>query len=227
MFPQRSVLWRRGLVLLLPVLFVSCLTIEENYRFKKDGSGELEYVVDMSALGELLKSLEALGDGKKEQSAEGPMDLKSDMDRLKKIPGISKVKLNTKEKYVQKLSFRFKDLSALNAALNELMPDSTGVPHAFFRWEGGTLVRTNNRHAVELGMDQSKDAEADSTDPTAFLQSMRYKYSFAFADPIRETGTAEGVNVERPDGMSMKLDTDWSVIMSDPGALDLRITLDK
>lgn len=223
---------RSSLARLLPVLtavtlLTGCLTIEENYTFKKDGSGTMEYVVDMSELGEMLKSLEAMSDGKGGEDGPGDMDMKDQAAKLKGLPGIGKVKVKNREKYVQVLSFRFKDLTALNGALNVLMPDSTGAAHEFFRWEGSTLVRTNNAHALEMGDDMGGGAATDSTDPTAILQSMHYKYSFTFAEAIRDRQVAEGVVQDSPQPRQLKLDADWSVIMKDPSALDLRITLDK
>jgi hypothetical protein len=56
---------------------------------------------------------------------------------------------------------------------------------------------------------------------------MHYKYSFTFAEAIRDRQVAEGVSQESPEPRKLNLDTDWSVIMKDPTALDLRITLDK
>ena len=214
------------------VLLTGCLTIEENYTFKKDGSGSMEYVVDMSEMMEMMKNFESMaGDkdkSKKDDDGVGEMDLGDEMAQLKKIAGIKKVKVKKeKDGGVQRLSFRFADIDALNQALNKLMPDSTGERSNFFRWEGNTLVRTNNRHALEMGDDMAEDeASADSTmDAGAILKSMKYKYSFTFADPIAQTENAEGVNKESPSEKQVKLDTDWSVIMKDPKALDLRIDL--
>ena len=47
-------------LLALLVAFTGCITIEENYTFKKDGSGTMEYVVDMSEIGDMLKAMEGL-----------------------------------------------------------------------------------------------------------------------------------------------------------------------
>lgn len=222
--------------LLAPVagilLFSGCLTIEENYTFNKEGGGSMEYVVDISELGGMLDGLEALEEkgarGRVRERDTGRTDMKDMAARLRTLTGISKVKVRDKEEYVQRLSFRFKDLNALNGALNVIMPDSTGAPHTFFRWEGGTLVRTNNRHALEVGSDMGVDsAPGDSTDPTALLQRMHYKYSFAFPKSIRDRQVAGGVVQESPDPRKLLLDMDWSVIMRDPAALDLRITLEQ
>lgn len=204
------------------VLACGCLTIEENYVFKKDGSGTMEYVVDLSEMGELMKGLPGADD---KDDSKGMMDMKGDLGKIKALPGISKVKLKTeKDGYLQRLSFRFADLAALNSALGQLMPDSTGVATEFFRMEGNTLVRTNNKHASELGGSMGGEA-GDSTDMTMFLQSMHYRYDFKFAQDVGAAHVAEGVTTEQPSGKEVKMSTDWSVISKDPKALDLRIDL--
>lgn len=215
-----------GLFLLF-IAFTGCITIEENYTFKKDGSGTMEYVVDMSEIGEMMKAFESLdkSNGKSKDDGMGEMDLKDEVAALKGIPGIKKVKVNDKEKFVQKLRFQFADVTALNAALNVLMKDSTGTTHTFFTWEGNTLVRTNNDHAKQIGMGMGQEDPADTTDMTQVLASMKYNYSFAFADAIASTSSAEGVTKENPDPKQVKLGTDFSVIATNANALDLRIEL--
>lgn len=213
----------------LLAVFTGCITIEENYTFKKDGSGTMEYVVDMSEMGEMMKALEGLDKTKNKDAGDmGTMDLKDEVAALKQVPGINKVKVTDKEKYGQRLQFCFADVTALNAALNVLMKDSTGVNHDFFAWEGNTLVRTNNGHARGIGADMGKeDDPSDTTDMTQFLSTMKYKMSFAFANPIANTGAAETMLKESPDPKKVKLDTDFSAIANDPKALDLRIELTK
>lgn len=117
--------------------FTGCITIEENYAFKKNGSGTMEYVIDLSELGDMMKTLNSAGDGEPKSDGDiSTMDMNDEVAALKGIPGIGKVKLNTKKAWVQRLSFSFKNVTALNAALNVLMPDSTGVAYPFFKWEG-------------------------------------------------------------------------------------------
>lgn len=217
------------------VLLSGCLTIEEHYSFKRNGSGTMEYVVDISELMGLMESFS----GDDEEGGGAPpasgMDMTSEVEALKQLPGISKVKLDTRKKWVQRISFKFKDVDALNSALNVIMADSSGASHTFFRWEGDTLVRTSNRHAYELGAGLSKTEDAgeeeageeDGLDLDAMLGSMNYSFSFKFARPITLSGVAEGV--ERTDRSSREfvLDTDFSVIGKDPKALDLRIAVDR
>jgi hypothetical protein len=206
------------------VLFLQgCLTIEENYTFKKDGSGTMEYVVDMSEMAEMLKGFPGAKDNKDDGS--GKMDMSARLDMLKGLPGIKKVKLKKeKDGFIQRMSFRFEDVASLNGALNVLMPDSGAAPHEFFRWEGNTLVRTTNDRmkGVTGGMGGGTD---DTTDVSGILKMMRYKFDLRFADELGDVQVAEGVLKEADGTKRMKLSTDWSVIDKDSTALDLRITL--
>jgi hypothetical protein len=157
------------------------------------------------------------------------LDMKDEASLLKGIPGISKVRTKAeKDGFIQRVSFGFKDVNALNQALAVLLKDSSGTAHAFFAWDGSTLVRTNNRFATEMGSDIGQDEEgSDSLDTGALLKSMHYKYDFKFATPVGEVVKADGVLREDPSPKEVKFDTDWSVIMNDPKALDLRINLPK
>jgi hypothetical protein len=211
----------------IAVLAAGCLTIEENYTFKKDGSGTMEYVVDLSAFADMMKSVKGLSGSADKDDGMGEMDMKDEAGKLKGVPGISKVKVKEEQDgFVQRITFRFADVDALNRALNVLLPDSTGAGHGFFAWEGSTLVRTNNLHAAEMGSGLTPD-EGDTLDMSGMLKSMMYKYSFTFDQAIGEVGLAPGVIREDPSPKQVKLSTDWSVIMADPKALDLRITVNK
>lgn len=225
------------LVAALALGLTGCITIEENYTFKKNGSGTMTYVIDMSEMGSMLASL---GDGEKKEGEGaddgemGNMDMGNHADALKSISGITKVKMDKKDKWIQKLTFNFTDLAALNRALNQLMPDSNGTTHEFFKWEGGTLVRTSNRHAYDISstmaheasMEDEGDEEGEDGgfDMASMLASMKYKYNFKFK---QEVAGAEGSAMTREEsgGKELKLTTDWSVLAKDPKALDVRIAL--
>lgn len=212
------------------LLFSSCLTIEEHYTFKKNGSGSMEYVIDLSEMGSLMESFSEMGEGGNKDL--GVMEMSEQVERLKAVPGIGKVKLNSKKKWVQRLSFSFKDITSLNSALNVLMPDSSGAKHDFFRWEGNTLLRTNNRHAYELGANMAKGDEEgeavsdeDGLKLDEMLETMKYKYSFKFKRAISSSAMAVGVEKENVSSKEVRFDTDFAVIARDPKALDLTIDL--
>lgn len=224
----------RPLILLLLVAFTGCLTIEEHYTFKKDGSGAMTYVVDMSEMGEMMDGISKVAN-EATGSEEPVMELDDEAAALKGLPGISKVKVSKGKEWVRSVTFRFKDISALNSALNVLMPDSTGRQHTFFAWEGNTLVRRNNRFASELAQsmgdmgkgDEDAAAGDEGLDLGPVLGSMKYIYSFKFANAITGTISEEGVQEERKGSREVRWNTDWSVIAKNHKALDLRIDLDR
>ncbi|MFZ1664149.1 MAG: hypothetical protein WBO28_10470 [Flavobacteriales bacterium] len=207
---------------LLAILFLAtgCITIEEHYKFHEDGSGSMEYVLDMTAMRELVRSMDL--EGKNKHEDQGELDLEAQAQQLNGVEGLEHVRFKArKDGYLQRIFFDFKDLAALNRALNVLMPDSSGTQTEFFQWEGNTLVRRNNRHADELGGDP------DSLETEEVLRSMKYKYSFKFARGVEEARVAEGMSKESPSARRLELATDWFAIAKEPTALDLRITLGK
>jgi hypothetical protein len=222
----------RPILLLLLVVLSGCLTIEEHYTFRRDGSGTMTYVVDMSGMGAMMDDLDRMT-----KEAEGPeepvMELDDEAAAIRQLPGISRVKVGREKEWVRSVRFSFRDIAALNAALNVLMPDSSGVAHTFFSWEGNTLVRRSNRFASELGasMGGEKDEDAadgdDALDLGVLLGSMKYRYSFRFANAIAGTTSEEGVMQERKGRREVRWNTDWSVIAKNEKALDLRIDLDR
>ncbi|MCO6483007.1 MAG: hypothetical protein J5I62_09450 [Flavobacteriales bacterium] len=221
------------------MLLSGCLTIEEHYTFKKDGSGTMEYVMDLSEIGSMMDALGSSDQGedggkkakqkKKDKAQDDSMlaGMEAQAKQLEQLQGIKKVKMKTeKDGYLGRLSFAFADVAALNRALNVLMPDSTRPDRQFFRWEGAVLVRTGSAYARNLGTEMTGDG-SDSLDISQVLESMKYKFSFAFANDVQDVGAAYGVVVDRPKPKQLELATDWRVIMNDPKALDLRIVLDK
>lgn len=214
-------------MLVIVVILQGCLTIEENYTFKKDGSGSMEYVVDMSEMAELMKGLPGAKEKDKGEGM-GKLDLIENINKLKAITGISKVKVKKeKDGFIQRLSFRFTDLTALNGALNEIIHDSTGLgPKEFFRWDGRTLVANTRGRTKGMGNSMGGGSE-DSTGAEGMLKMMHYKFDLRFAEELGDVRVGEGV-LKEPDGTKrMKLSTDWSVLDKDSTALDMRFTLKK
>ncbi|HRH38031.1 MAG TPA: hypothetical protein PK760_06785, partial [Flavobacteriales bacterium] len=206
-----------------------CITIEEQYVFKKNGSGTMTYIIDMTEMGEMIGGFTKDEDDKSLDN----LSMGAHADALKGLAGIGKVKLDTKTKWVQKVTFSFKDVDALNRALNALMPDSLENNHRFFTWENGTLVRSSNSYmrsmsstmmeGVEMGSDSAAVEEEGGFDLASMLSMMKYKYSFKFAKPIATTEAAEVMVKKTSGAKAVELSTDWSAIAKDPKALDLRI----
>lgn len=109
------------------LLLTSCITIEENYFIKKDGSGSYEFKIDMS---EMMSMMMAMGGpeamGADAQMPTDEMDFEKEIEDLKKIDGISNIKSSTdQEKGIMSFSFDFKNFNALNQARANSLDKST------------------------------------------------------------------------------------------------------
>ena len=62
---------------------------------------------------------------------------------------------------------------------------------------------------------------------SAMLETMKYKFSFKFAQPLGTVVSAPEINAERPNTKEFRMETDFGVIGRNRQALDLRLPLNK
>ncbi|TAE46541.1 MAG: hypothetical protein EAZ89_19900 [Bacteroidetes bacterium] len=174
-------LFRYLLLLSLPLLATSCLTIEESYTFKNNGSGSMQYLVDLGDLGPMI----AMNSEEGGEDAFKDFDFAQYQEQLEAIEGISKVSaVKDKEAYHFGINFSFRNIEALNKALNLILrKDNTGPEHVFFTREGNIITR---KHAPESGglpeELSSEDEEGESA--LAMLEQMKYRVKMNFAQPV-------------------------------------------
>ena len=118
--------------------------------------------------------------------------------------------------------FKFKNIEALNAALNVLMPDSTGVSHTFFSLNDQVLQRKHN-HRSELG---SSLADKDDEGSGEFLKSMKYKINVK-GPRVTASGAGDEVEVTEVSKKEVHVATNFKVIAEDPDALNMRFSMQK
>ncbi len=106
--------------LLIAFIFSSCIEITQEIQLKKNGSGSAIYTMNMSKMKDMMESLKSFGGSTDDTNI-------SDLDKqfgeytqyIQSIEGISKVKFSSKN-FIYKISFQFKNINALNQALNYL-----------------------------------------------------------------------------------------------------------
>ena len=226
---------------LLAILFSAlmmlsgCITIEEHYNFKKNGSGTMSYVVDMKEMGEMLEAFseemekeEGSSSSEEDDMGIGDIPMSELADSLKTVDGISKVKYEQDGEYYYKISYAFKNIEALNAAMNVLMSDKDQTTdHVFFKREGNKLYRVHNESAQELGDELADDEGGEEA--VEMLKSMKYEMSFNFKEKLKSVeSNVEGSdlnpdykNAMSDDKKSYELKTDFSVVNEKSNALDL------
>ena len=164
-------LQRLSTTLFICCLLLGCVTIEENYTFKYDGSGNLEYVIDMTELGEMLKGFESSdGDVQKDQKT----NIDSMAQVISSMKGIKKVKTIEKE-WIQKISFDFEDIDALNNAL-------TVVSQKGSQWTKNGKAFTRTQTWVDP-MPESDSEEGMNADD--ILEKMEYVVTVKTKKPVK------------------------------------------
>lgn len=111
----------------------SCITVEETYTFKKNGSGSMTYKIDM---GKMMEQMAGLMD-MSQMDGGNPLGNSANFDqfvpKLKALKGISGVKATQdNKKYIYAVSFKFKNIDALNDAMNVLTLDKQRGDSEYF-----------------------------------------------------------------------------------------------
>lgn len=119
----------------LLLLFIVSCTANQKVKFNKNWSGSVETTVDFTDL------YKTMGDEPAPTLMEDTSNIRK-MDRLKRIKGISKVKVEARGNYVTVLTYKFKDLDALNLSGNLLYNDVDYMKTTFFKVENNELFFT-------------------------------------------------------------------------------------
>ncbi|MEL6676747.1 MAG: hypothetical protein AAFR61_31345 [Bacteroidota bacterium] len=163
-----------------------CLTIEETYEFKRNGSGFMQYVVQLDDLADFLEALQESEEGRDFDLPMEELSLDDLVPDLANVSGISEINLiNDQEENRYGINFKFEHLAALNDALNIILVDEqVSTPHTFFSMDNNVIRRT---HLMSKNSMAGKFIEqADESEKLrSVLQSMNYKLNFTFAKPIK------------------------------------------
>lgn len=213
--------------LALAVAVTSCLTFEEQYVFKRNGSGTMKYLIDMSEMKAMLEMRE--GGMTDEQLSD--LSFAEAVPQLAAIPGISAVEaIEDREALRFGVTYAFDGITSLNAALNLLLNsgeegEAAPAAHTFFTMEGNTITRTHlpgNSPAGGLFEDEDEETAAQAT---AFLESMTYRLRFEFARPVQVTYAQSEAEIGGRKNKQLQLETNFKEIADDAGVLNATVVL--
>jgi hypothetical protein len=212
-----------GIIMLMP----ACITIEENYTFKKNGSGDAEYIIDMSEMGSLIK----MAQEEEGVSLEDEMDVSLLSDRLIGIAGISKVDaIDGAEDFIFGVKFHFDGISSLNAALNALNggEDMMGADdHEYFSMEGKTIKRNHKMSEAldlnELLGEAGTGEEGEMEQMAMFMESMKYKLNMTFKKPIQAVYTSADSKFLDKKNKQVEIVATFKQVMDDQTVLNASI----
>lgn len=211
------------MIALMGISLTSCLTFEETYEFKNNGSGFMQYVVDMSEMADLLK----MSDDENTKFKQEDLSFSDIVGKLKTIEGISSVsEIRDEENYRFGINYKFANINSLNQALNTILMDEKegGANHVFFEKKGNTYDRTHL-------MTKSKMADRffgdeDMTEQTqALLQSVNYKINYKFARPIKVVYSSAETKLMGKKNKSVDISTSFKHLLKNKEALNTSIVL--
>jgi hypothetical protein len=212
-----------ALCIALIVSFTSCITIEESYTFKSNGSGSMKYTIDMSEMSSLLAMAE-------EEEGANPMgqDLSfvEIAEKLNEIQGISGAEaIEDKENYLYGLNFKFADLNALNRALNKILIDDTEADiHTFFKETDGVITRT---HLMTKDMNTSDLLGDDESSEYAMqiMESMSYRLKFEFKKPVKAIYSSASAEIGGKKNREVVIKANFKELSEDIQTLSTSIVL--
>ncbi len=210
--------------LLFSLSLTSCLTITEEYSFKKNGSGSMSYTIDMSEMASLLSMAGESGEG----SMDEQISMADMADRLKGINGVSGITFNEdKKNYVFNVGFKFANLTALNAALEQVISNTddadSEAPTAYFAMENNTITYYRSSASNPLGdeMMEGEDSEAVYT----MLESMKYNLQFNVPKTAKVVYTGGIAEMGGKKNREVNVEVNFREVAEVPGALTTTIVM--
>lgn len=176
-----------GLIALCISFLTSCITIEEDYDFKEDGSGKMSLKMDIT---QLLALMEIMNEGvdMEENENEENTNFRAEMqtlfsEQLKQLESISGVKdsklwMNS-DSSVFSLSYSFDNIKTLNKAYNTLMNGAENNEASQFSASKKNFKRNGDKAAIPGQGEISEDEK----DMLTMLLSDSFKYNISYAFP--------------------------------------------
>ncbi|MEM8892056.1 MAG: hypothetical protein AAGD28_29025 [Bacteroidota bacterium] len=212
------------ITILTCTFFTSCLTIEESYKFNKNGSGWMQYKIETADLAELMEKFDTDEDASSGFDAE-KLSMRNLVPGLEKIEGLSAIDLvDSPENNEYGVSFKFKSLNALNKALNHIMMDENSPAFTYFRMDGNIITREHKMSKNNVGGEFLQKVD-DSEAAAAFLQKMDYKLRYSFKQSVRVAYSMSETSIIGKKSKELQVETDLRSLLNDKNALNTSIVL--
>jgi len=176
----------------IALLFLtSCITIFEKYTINANGSGTMEYLVDLSKMYEIMASLtDSVEDV---QTDEIDKSWREALPQLNSIEGISNVQLSgDPAKYIAGIKFDFKNVQALNKALAIVLEgdetEKKDIQYVAIKGKTFTRFSTTSKEFNKEELLGSEGLDEETT--RMMLADMKYKISVNFEKKVKKVTTS-------------------------------------
>ncbi len=149
------------------LLFSGCINITEELFLEKDGSGNYSTTIKLDKLDEMMEMMKSFApDSVNTESA--ILVLKDSvqhmMGDISSIPGITNLKNERPDSSTYKISFRFKDVQALNAALKKRNNGKTNTGDIFAFSKGSLSCNDKSIGGMSSLMDELSKQQSPGVD---------------------------------------------------------------
>ncbi len=197
------------LVTISLLLCTGCFDLEEKIIFRKDGSGNFTFKVDMSQLKMFFGSENSSTTAGSEPADKLDNKLDEFNSKLEKIDGISNVKQHIDTtNIIVSISFDFNKITALNNGMHLIFNDEddthqpskkTNSDHPttnYFEWKGNQIVRIAEKKGADFLkagiLDKNATAEQNSItqqllNTDDIFKTVSYTSIYTFETPIKES----------------------------------------
>ncbi|MFA0962638.1 hypothetical protein AB9P05_12625 [Roseivirga sp. BDSF3-8] len=172
--------------------FTGCFELEEKAHFNRDGSGTYQFTVDLGRLKSFIDMMDAMSEESEDAKSSPKEEIKDGFnetnEKLSRIRGISNIKpIEDEENFHFGLSFDFKDIDALNKAMNatfDIKKDGEPVDLDFFSFKNGRLERFEYQN-LEEALKDAKDGEEIDLSGGSFMDDFTYTTIYTFEKPVQ------------------------------------------
>lgn len=207
---------------ILSAIFLSgCITIHEDYKFNKNGSGTMEYTIDMS---KLLSMMQSFSESENSEDLQIDQSFIEATEELKSIKGISNVSLTgNNSEYIYGIKYDFTDIDVLNEAMSSILKQESHYSK-YISIDGKKITR----HSVisdEFSFDKLKgkeEGEIDKETMQGIFEQMKYFITMNFQRPVKSVTTMADYNIK---GKTIFLETNFAKILENKKNLETQIIL--
>jgi len=190
------------------ITLTGCITIIEKYKIHANGTGTMEYIIDMSEMYEMMASFSDSADAMETNSIDA--SIQEALPDLKNLDGISNIELTGDlSRYIAAIRFDFKNAEALNKAMAMLFEGSDNVTgtEKYVEIKGKTFTRFGETSKEFNKEDILGSQGLDSETMKSMLESMKYKISVEFDKKIKNVKTLGAITREEK---SVTVETNFS-----------------
>lgn len=210
------------LIISLIVLLSGCITVYEKYTFNSDGSGTMEYTIDMNDF--LLTMQQAFSENQPDESLKIDKSFEEAAYTLKSIEGISNIQITgNPEEFIFGIKYDFSNIDALNKAMSHILQKKSGQKEYL------SFKRKNiTRHGViseEFSRDRlfgKDEEELDEGMIKDIFGQIKYNISLSFPKPVKSVNTKASYTI---DNKTVTLETDFGKLMDNNKLLETKIRL--